>query len=73
MILVLYAGIVIGHETKAGHELGIVVISIYEPHIHPLSRVDWDDVEQVKKVCHYTNLRPLLTELNLSKGNKLII
>jgi hypothetical protein len=42
-------------------------------HIHPLSRVDWDDVEQVKKVCHYTNLRPLLTELNLSKGNKLII
>lgn len=39
-------------------------------HIIALSTVDLTDEEEIKKVCHYTNLRPMWAKLNISKGNK---
>jgi hypothetical protein len=39
-------------------------------HIKPLSKFDLSNLEQLKEVCHYTNLRPLWTQLNLKKGNR---
>jgi hypothetical protein len=39
-------------------------------HIFPLSKVDWNNKMMVKKVCHYTNLQPLLCEDNIKKSNK---
>ena len=39
-------------------------------HIKPLSSFDLTDPEQLKKACHYTNLRPLWAKENLKKGNK---
>jgi hypothetical protein len=41
-------------------------------HIFPLARVDWNNEEQIKKVCHYTNLQPLWAKDNLQKGAKII-
>ena len=35
-----------------------------------LSSVDLASSEQVKRVCHYTNLQPLWWRENLSKGNR---
>jgi hypothetical protein len=40
-------------------------------HIIPISRVDLTDPEQFRKVCHFTNLQPLWSSDNLSKGNKI--
>jgi len=40
-------------------------------HIVPLSSFDLRDYEQVKKACHYTNLRPLEWRLNLEKSDKI--
>lgn len=40
-------------------------------HIYPLSLVDWEDAEQVTKVCHFSNLRPMIAVDNLRKGNKI--
>ena len=37
-------------------------------HKVPLSSVDLTDINLLKKVCHYTNLRPLYWQENLSKG-----
>jgi len=41
-------------------------------HIYPLSKVDWDNPEMVKMVCHYTNLQPLFCVENIIKSNKII-
>ena len=40
-------------------------------HIYPLSKVDLTDKKQLKKVCHWFNLRPMWAEENISKNNKL--
>jgi len=40
-------------------------------HIIPLAAFDLTDREQVKQACHYTNLRPMWAEENLSKGAKM--
>ena len=39
-------------------------------HIYPLSKVNKEDAEAVKKAEHYTNLQPLWYEDNSSKSNK---
>jgi hypothetical protein len=39
-------------------------------HIYPLSKVDWNNAEEVSKACHYTNLKPEYCSVNFSKGNK---
>jgi len=40
-------------------------------HIIPMSTIkSEDDVEQIKIVCHYTNLQPLWAEENYEKGDK---
>ena len=36
-------------------------------HIIPLSKLDLTDEEQLKKACHYTNLRPLWWDKNLGR------
>ena len=41
-------------------------------HIYPLSKVDWDNPDMVKMVCHYTNLQPLFCVENIIKSNKII-
>lgn len=38
-------------------------------HIYPLSRVDFNDIEQVKMAIHYTNLQPLWAIDNIKKSN----
>lgn len=40
-------------------------------HIHPLSRFNLNDPEQVKKAFHYTNIQPLWASDNIRKHNKL--
>jgi hypothetical protein len=37
-------------------------------HIKPLAKFDLTDRDQFVQACHYTNLRPLWAEENLSKG-----
>lgn len=37
-------------------------------HIIPLSAFDLTDPEQVKKACHYSNLRPMWAKQNISEG-----
>lgn len=39
-------------------------------HIVPLCSFDLTDREQLLKACHYTNLQPLWSEENLSKGGR---
>jgi len=39
-------------------------------HIIPISSVDLTNTEQLKMVCHYTNLQPLWAKENRSKSNK---
>lgn len=41
-------------------------------HIVPLDVFDLTNREDIKKVCHYSNLQPLWSKENLSKGNKLL-
>lgn len=38
-------------------------------HIFPLSKVDLNDSDAVKKVLHYTNMQPLWAEENIKKSN----
>jgi len=43
-------------------------------HIIPVSTIkDINNIDQIKKVCHYTNLQPLWAIDNLKKGSKIIL
>jgi hypothetical protein len=39
-------------------------------HVFPMSRANLSNIDELKKVCHYTNLQPLKVSVNRSKGNK---
>ena len=39
-------------------------------HIEPLCKFDLSNPEQLKTVCHYSNLRPLLAQKNSAKGGR---
>ena len=41
-------------------------------HIRPLSKFDCSDPKELKKACHYSNLKPMWAKYNLKKGNKII-
>ena len=41
-------------------------------HIIPFSSFDFNDIGQIKKCCHYTNLQPLWQPDNLKKSNKIL-
>jgi hypothetical protein len=41
-------------------------------HIYPLSKIDWNNSDEIIKYCHYTNLQPLLINENLTKSNKVL-
>lgn len=40
-------------------------------HIHPISKIDFDKPEQIKKCFHHTNLQPLWRSENIKKSNKI--
>ncbi len=40
-------------------------------HILPFSRFDLNNKEELKRICHYTNIQPLWSEENREKFNKL--
>jgi hypothetical protein len=39
-------------------------------HIYPLSKIDWSDIYEKHKYCHYSNLQPMLAMDNIRKGNR---
>lgn len=41
-------------------------------HIIPLSKVNLENREELLKVCHFSNLRPMWHVDNIKKGNKLV-
>ena len=44
--------------------------NIHIDHIKPVNSFNLDDEEEFLSCCHYTNLQPLLAEINLSKNCK---
>lgn len=44
--------------------------NIHIDHIKPVSLFNLDDEDEFLSCCHYTNLQPLLAEINLNKSDK---
>ena len=44
--------------------------NIHIDHIKPVSAFNLDDTNEFLDCCHYTNLQPLIAEVNLNKSNK---
>ena len=51
-------------------EIEMTFENIHIDHIKPVSVFNLNDVEEFLSCCHYTNLQPLLAEVNLSKSCK---
>ena len=41
-------------------------------HIMPISKFNFNDINDIKKCCHYTNLQPMWKTENRKKSNKVI-
>ena len=41
-------------------------------HIYPISKINFSDIEQIKKYLNYTNLQPLNKIENIKKSNKIV-
>jgi hypothetical protein len=41
-------------------------------HVMPLSAFNLNNIEDVKKACHYTNLQPLWAIDNIKKSNTVV-
>ena len=44
--------------------------NIHIDHIKPVSKFNLDDVDEFLDCCHYSNIQPLLPEINLHKAFK---
>ena len=44
--------------------------NIHIDHIKPVSAFNLDDEDELRDCCHYTNMQPLLAEINLNKKDK---
>jgi len=40
-------------------------------HIYPLSKINWLDIYETAKYCHYSNLQPMFAIENIKKGNRI--
>ena len=43
---------------------------IHIDHIKPVSKFDFENIDEVYECCHWSNLQPLLKHDNLKKNNK---
>lgn len=48
----------------------MTIDNVHIDHIKPLTCFNLDDLDELKRCCHYTNLQPLLARDNLALGNK---
>jgi len=51
-------------------EIEMTLGNIHIDHIKPMSVFDLDNQDEFLNCCHYTNLQPLLAEMNLKKSNQ---
>ena len=51
-------------------EIEMTFDNIHIDHIKPISSFNLDDEDEFLSCCHYTNLQPLLAEINLNKSSK---
>jgi hypothetical protein len=59
-------------QTKTGLEMSWANYGLWHlDHILPLVKFDLTDINQFKKVCHYTNYQPLWAEENVAKGGRI--
>ena len=49
-------------------EIKMTWYNIHIDHIKPVSSFNLDDEEEFLDCCHYTNMQPLLAEINLQKN-----
>lgn len=48
----------------------MTIDNVHMDHIKPVTCFDLDDLDELKRCCHYTNIQPLLVHDNMALGNK---
>lgn len=48
----------------------MTIDNVHMDHIKPVTSFNLDDLDELKKCCHYTNIQPLLVRDNIVLGNK---